>query len=178
MKTTEFKVHSAYSKEDILKMQKTASRKMRMTSLAVTGLVFVLYAAAVLWEASKGEGHASLFSFVPGSTLDVILLAALAFSIVMIIILPYLQRNKILKAVPGGVLKANYYFYEKTFQYGWGNSFTSIAYVDIQEFLNLENTFYIKARDVSYWIKKEDFEVGTPEEFLKFMQGKVKCKIK
>lgn len=178
MKTTEFKVHAAYKKDDILKMQKVSNKKKRMISLAGTGIVFVLYVAVVLWEASRGEARPSLFSFIPGSTLDVILLAALAFSIVLTLIMPYLQTNKLMKSIPGGVLKANYYFYERTFQYGWGNSFETIGYVEIQEFVNLEEAFYIKAKDVSYWIKKADFEVGTPEAFLTFMQGKVKCKIK
>lgn len=177
MRTTEFKVHTIYSKDDILQMQKVASQKLRRLSLTVTGIVFVLYVAVVLWEASKGEGHASLFSFVSGGVLDGILIAALLCTIVLMVSLPYLQRRKILKAVPGGVLKANYYFYEKTFQYGWGESFTTIAYVNIEEFRNLANTFFIKADGVAYWVKKSDFQVGTPENFLEFMRGKVKCKI-
>lgn len=178
MKTTEFKVHSVYSKDDIVKMQKIASRKMRLSGLALTGIAFILYLALFLWDFSKGETSENLFQFIVGRPMDIILLAALAFSFVMSILLPYFQANKILKAVPGGVLKANYYFYEKTFQYGWGNKFSSIGFVEIQELFNLEKAFYIKANDVSYWIKKEDFEVGTPEDFLTYMQGKVKCKIK
>lgn len=177
MKTTEFKVHTIYSKDDILQMEKVSSQKLRRISLTVTGIVFVLYLAVVLWEASKGDGHASLFSFISGGVLDAILIIALLCTIVLMFSLPYLQRRKILKAVPGGILKANYYFYEKTFQYGWGNSFTSVAYINIQEFRNLANTFFIKADGVAYWIKKSDFEVGTPEEFMEFMKGKVKCKI-
>lgn len=177
MKTTEFKVHTIYSKDDILQMEKVSSQKLRRISLTVTGIVFVLYLAVVLWEASKGDGHASLFSFISGGVLDAILIIALLCTIVLMFSLPYLQRRKILKAVPGGILKANYYFYEKTFQYGWGNSFTSVAYINIQEFRNLANTFFIKADGVAYWIKKSDFEVGTPEEFMEFMKGKVKCKV-
>ncbi|MDQ9825427.1 hypothetical protein RFZ44_19185, partial [Acinetobacter sp. 163] len=89
-----------------------------------------------------------------------VLLGGLIAGIVILAVLPRIQTKRILKDLPGGILKANYYFYEKTFEYGWGNHFTSIGYVEIQEFLNLEKTFYIKARDVAYWIKKEDFEVG------------------
>ncbi|MDO4276583.1 MAG: hypothetical protein Q4D16_23220 [Eubacteriales bacterium] len=177
MKTTEFKVHTIYSKDDILQMEKVSSQKLRRISLTVTGIVFVLYVAVVLWEASKGDGHVSLFSFVSGGVLDAVLIIALLCTIAMMVSLPYLQRRKILKAVPGGVLKANYYFYEKTFQYGWGNSFTSVAYINIQEFRNLANTFFIKADGVAYWIKKSDFQVGNPEDFLEFMKGKVKCKV-
>lgn len=173
MKKTEFKVHTIYSKEDILQMQKQSLGKLRKTGLAVTVIIFILYAAVVLWEASLGEGHASLFSFISGGVLDTILLAVLAFLIVLLFALPYIQRSKILKAVPGGVLKANFYFYERTFQYGWGDSFTSIGYAEIDEFKVLTNSFYIKAKGVSYWVKKEDFEVGTAEKFEEFMKAKV-----
>lgn len=158
-------------------MQKVSGRRLRNISLSVTGGIFVLYLAVVLWEVIKGEGHASLFSFVSGGVLDAVLLAILAICLVMVFSMPYLQTNKILGAAPGGVLKANYYFYEKTFQYGWGESFTSVAYIDIEEIINLPNTFYIRAKDVSYWVKKDDFQVGTPDKFWEFMKSKVRCKM-
>lgn len=176
-KTTEFKVHTIYSKADILQMQKISGRKLRTISLSVTGVIFILYLAVVLWEVKKGEGHASVFSFVSGGVLDAVLLAILLMCIAMVIAMPYLQTNKILRTVPGGVLKANYYFYDKTFQYGWGESFSSVAYVDIEEMIQLPNTFYIRAKDVSYWVKKSDFQVGTPDKFWEFMKNKVKCKV-
>lgn len=175
-KTTEFKVHTIYSKQDILQMQKVSGRKLRTVSLSVTGIIFILYLAVVLWEIKQGQGHASIFSFVSGGVLDAVLLAILAMCLVMVAAMPYLQTKKILRTAPGGVLKANYYFYEKTFQYGWGESFTSVAYVDIEEMIQLPNTFYIRAKDVSYWVKKSDFQVGTPENFWEFMKSKVKCK--
>lgn len=177
MKKTEFKVHTIYSKEDILQMQKVSTRRLRSISLSVTGLVFVLYLAVVLWEMKKGEGYASIFSFASGGVLDAILLSILALCIVLVISMPYLQRSRILKKAPDGVLKANYYFYEKTFQYGWGDSFSTVAYVEIEEFVHLPNTFFIRAKDVTYWIKKKDFQVGTPEAFWDFMKKKVKCKV-
>lgn len=177
MKTTEFKVHTIYSKEDILQMQKVATRRLRLISISVTGLVFVLYLAVVLWETQKGEGYASIFSFASGGVLDAVLLSILALCIVLVISMPYLQRGRILKQAPGGVLKANYYFYEKTFQYGWGDSYSTVAYVEIEEFINLPNTFFIRAKDVTYWVKKQDFQVGTPDAFYEFMKKKVKCKI-
>lgn len=158
-------------------MQKVSGRRLRNISLSVTGGIFVLYLAVVLWEVIKGEGHASLFSFVSGGVLDAVLLAILAICLVMVFSMPYLQTNKILGAAPGGVLKANYYFYEKTFQYGWGESFTSVAYIDIEEIINLPNTFYIRAKDVSYWVKKDDFQVGTPDKFWEFMKSKVRYKM-
>lgn len=173
MKKTEFKVHSIYSKEDILQMQKVATGKMRRKSLAVTVALFAVYGATVLWEMRKGEGHASLFSFVSGGVLDAVLLTALLISIIMVISLPYLQRRRILKSVPGGVLKANYYFYEKTFQYGWGDNFVTVAYTDIEDFRELSNTFFFKAKGTAYWVKKEDFVVETPEKFLEFITMKV-----
>lgn len=173
MKTTEFKVHTIYTKEDIMQMQKVATRTLRRMGLLVTGVIFVLYMAVVLWEAAKGEGFASVFSFVAGGVLDVILLVALALSLVIISLLPWIQTRRILKAAPAGGLRANFYFYKKTFQYGWGDCFTTIPYGNIQEFRPLENTFYIKADNVSYWVKKSDFEVGTPEGFQSFMESKV-----
>lgn len=178
MRTTEFKVHSAYTKEDILKMQKTAIRKMRTIGLGVTGFVFVLYLAVVIWAKLKGSQRPSIFSFVSGGTLDMVLLALLALCMGMMFLMPYMQARKLTKDLPGGVLKANYYFYEKTFQYGWGNHFTATAYADIEEVVNLEEAFYLKAKDVSYWVKKSDFEVGTPEEFLTFIRTKVTCPVK
>lgn len=177
MKTTEFKVHTIYSKDDILQMEKVATRRLRRSSLTAAVIVLVLYAAVIIWESTQGNGHASLFSFMSGGVLDAILIIALVCVIIVMYSLPYIQRKRILKAVPGGVLKANYYFYEKTFQYGWGNSFESIAYVEIDEFHSLEKTFFIKAKGVAYWVKKSDFEVGTPENFLEFMRGKVRCKM-
>ena len=178
MKKTEFKVHTIYSDGDILQMEKVSTQKLRRISLSVSGVIFVLYLAVILWESAKGDGYASLFSFMSGSVLNVILLTALAISIIGVSYMPYHRKNKIIKSVPGGVLKANYYFYEKTFQYGWGDNFASIAYVSIEEFRNLPNSFFIRADGIAYWVKKEDFEVGTPEEFLEFMCGKLKCGIK
>lgn len=177
MKKTEFKVHTIYTKEDILQMQKVATRRLRSISLSVTGIIFVLYLAVVLWEWAKGEGYVSLFPFASGGVLDAVLLAILAICIVMVFSMPYLQRNKIIRQAPGGVLKANYYFYEKTFQYGWGESFVTIPYGEIEEFINLPNTFFIRAKDVSYWVKKQDFQVGDPVEFYEFMKKKIKCKV-
>lgn len=178
MKTTEFKVHSIYSKEDIRQMQKVVNRKMRTIGLSVSVVVFILYVAVLIWEWNENGKTSSLFTSVSGNVLNLVLLGGLIAGIAVLTMLPRIQAKRILKDLPGGVLKANYYFYEKTFEYGWGNHFTSTGYVEIQEFLNLEKTFYIKARDVSYWIKKEDFEVGNAEDFLKFMERKVKCKIK
>lgn len=174
MKKTEFKVHSIYSKEDILQMQKVATGKLRRNSLVVTIALFLIYVGIVLWEMKNGEGYASIFSFVSGGVLNAVLLAALLLSIVMVISLPYMQRNKILKSVPGGVLKVNYYFYEKTFQYGWGENFVTVGYKEIEDFRELPNTFFFKARGTAYWVKKEDFEVGSPEKFLEFISGKIK----
>lgn len=150
---------------------------MRHRSLGITLAAFVLYVAVVIWQAVAGEGQASVISFMTGNTLNAILIAALILCIVLMLGLPYWQTRSILKTVPGGVLKANYYFYEKTFQYGWGSSFDTIAYMNIEEFISLEKTFYIKADNVSYWIKKEDFVVGTADEFYKFMCDKVTCKV-
>lgn len=177
MRTTEFKVHTVYSKEDILKMQKISLGKFRMISICITGLVCALYIALIIWSEVTGTERASLFSFMPGAVLDIILVAVLVFAMLVLFLLPHIQCRQILKAAPGGVLKANFYFYEKTFQYGWGNSFATIAYAEVEEFRNLEKTFYLKAKDISYWIKKTDFEVGTPEDFLEYIKTKVKCKI-
>lgn len=177
MKVTSFKVHTIYSKEDILQMEKVASRKLRTIGLTTSILIFVLYLAVVIWEASKGGEAVSVFSFITGSTLNTILLLALFCAIIVLIAWPYIRQRKMVKSLPGGILKANYYFYEKTFEYGWGESFSKIAYVDIEEFRNLQNSFFIKANGIVYWVKKSDFEVGTPEDFLEYMKKKVKCKI-
>lgn len=177
MRSTEFKVHTVYSKEDILQMEKVSTRKQRLISLIITVTVIVLYFSMVLWSAVKGTGHVSLFPEGTSRVLDIILLAALVVCIAVLAGLPYWKCNKILKSVPGGILKANYYFYEKTFQYGWGNAYSSIAYVDINVFKELPNSFFIEAKGLTYWVKKSDFQVGDPEAFLEFMKGKVRCKI-
>lgn len=177
MRTTEFKVHTIYSKEDILKMQKITMGKFRTISVAITGLVLILYAALLIWTNTTGQERESLFSFMSNATLDTILIAALVFSMIVVILLPYIQTKQILKAAPGGVLRANFYFYEKTFQYGWGNSFTTIAYPEVEEFRVLNHTFYLKAKGIAYWIKKSDFEVGEAEAFLTYIKSKIKCKI-
>lgn len=177
MKTTEFKVHTIYSKQDILQMEKVSTRIIRMRLLLVTLVAFLLYFAVVVYGIATGKGHVSLFPEGTNKVVDVILLAAMVICIIIVLVLPYWNRNKILKEAPGGVLKANYYFYEKTFQYGWGNTFTTTAYVDITVFKELENSFYIEANGLTYWVKKSDFEVGSPERFSEFMKSKVKCKI-
>lgn len=177
MKSTEFKVHTIYTKDDILQMEKVSTRKLRHVSLWISGVIFALYAATVIWEAAKGEGFSSPFSGISGGVLNVILLGALAICIASMVALPYWRRNKLLKSVPDGILKANYYFYEKTFQYGWGNNYISVAYVAIEEFRDLPNSFFIRTADSAYWVKKSDFTTGTPENFLEYMKGKVKCKM-
>lgn len=177
MKTTMFKVHSVYSKEDILEMEKVATQKLRRRSLAAAGVVLILYVAMLLWGSVKIAGHIELAALIPNSVLDVVILVALFCTFVMMISMPYHRRNKVLKEVPGGVLKANYYFYEKTFQYGWGNDFRTIAYMNVQEFRSLPTAFFIKTDEAYYWVKKVDFEIGTPEDFYNYMKKKVTCKI-
>ncbi len=177
MKNTMFKVHSVYSKEDILEMEKVATEKLRRRSLAAAGAVLIFYAAILLWGSVKTSGHIKLSVLIPNSTLDVVILTAILCTFVMMISMPYYRRNKVLKEIPGGVLKANYYFYEKTFQYGWGNDFRTIAYMNVQKFRSLPNAFFIKTDEAYYWVKKVDFETGTPEDFYDYMKKKVSCKI-
>lgn len=178
MKKTEFKIHTIYSKEDILQMEKVSWKKMQRLSYIISGSLLILYGAIVVWETVQGVEQTSLIPFLSGTTLNIILIATLVFLLAMTIAWPYLRRRKILKTVPGGVLRANFYFYEKVFKYGWGEAFTTIPYVRVEEFRNLPKTFYIRADGVAYWVKKSDFEVGTPEEFLEFMRAKVNCGIK
>lgn len=178
MKKTEFKVHTIYAKEDILQMQKCTEAKRRKIGLWVLGMIFVIYAAVVIYQVTAGAERPSVIPFITGDVLDMILLIVLAGSIVFLAVLPYVQTKRILKAAPGGVLKANFYFYERTFQYGWGDAFTTIGYTEIQELRYLPNTIYIKAKDVAYWVKKSDFQVGTAEGLMEFLRNKVKCEIK
>lgn len=177
MKKTEFKVHTIYAKDDLLKMEKVAYRKSRVIGLLITELVFLFYLGAVMWAVSLKDDRISSFPLISGGIGDVVVLVILAACMLALYFMPYYQRHKILKEAPGGVLKANYYFYEKTFQYGWGDTFTSVGYVEIQELVNLSDAFYIKARDLSYWVKKSDFQVGNADSFLEFMKAKVKCKV-
>ena len=165
MKNTMFKVHSVYSKEDIVQMEKMATRKLRHRSMLAAGIVLLLYVGLLLWASVQETGQIVLAFLIPASVLELMLS------------MPYHKANKTIKEAPGGVIKANYYFYEKTFQYGWGNRFATIAYMDVQEFWNLPTAFYIKAEDLSYWVKKTDFEVGTPEAFAQYMKEKINCKV-
>lgn len=178
MRKTEFKVHTIYSKEDIIQMQKYTEAKKRKYGSVILGIIFVIYLAVVIWQLLTGAESASVIPFITGDVLDIFLLAVLVFSLVYLFFLPNIQTRKILKTVPGGVLKANFYFYEKTFQYGWGDTFTTVGYREIEELRYLSNTIFMKANDVTYWVKKSDFQVGTPEGLMEFLRDKVICKIK
>ncbi len=176
MKNTMFKVHSVYSKEDIVQMEKMATRKLRHRSMFAAGIILLLYVGLLLWTSVQETGQIVLAFLIPASVLEMIVVVTVICTFVMMLSMPYHKANRTIKEAPGGVIKGNYYFYEKTFQYGWGNHFATIAYMDVQEFWNLPTAFYIKAEDLSYWIKKTDFEVGTPEEFAQYIKGKIHCK--
>lgn len=174
MKTIHFKVHSVYSKKDVVRMQKLATRKNRRRTIIVLVVVLVMYLLLGVLSAFLGGRPVTPLSLLPSGTLDLILMAAMVFTICLMITAPYFQAHKILKDAPGGELKANIYFYDQTFKYGWGNTFSTIAYMDIQEFRVLDDAFFIKAKDLSYWIKKADFEMGEAEQFQEFMEAKRK----
>lgn len=177
MKNTMFKVHSVYSKEDIVQMEKMATRKLRHRSMLAAGIVLLLYVGLLLWTSVQETGQIVLAFLIPASVLELIVVVTVICTFVMMLSMPYHKANKTIKEASGGVIKANYYFYEKTFQYGWGNRFATIAYMEVQEFWNLPTAFYIKAEDLSYWVKKTDFEVGTPEAFAQYMKEKINCKV-
>ncbi len=174
MKTIHFKVHSVYSKKDIVRMQKLATRKNRKRTIIVLVVVLVMYLLLGVLSAVVGGQPVSPLSILPSGALDLILMAAMVFTICLMITAPYFQAHKILKDAPGGELKANIYFYDQTFKYGWGNSFSTVAYMDIQEFRVLDDAFFIKAKDLSYWVKKVDFEMGDAERFREFLEEKRK----
>lgn len=174
MKTIHFKVHSVYSRKDIVRMQKMATRRNRRRTLAALIVVLILYVGLMILNALLAGESISPVSFIPGGTLDVILLAAMLFAIVMMVSAPYFQARKIIRDAPGGELKANIYFYDQTFKYGWGNSFTTTAYMEISEFRDMGDAFYIKAGERSFWIRKPDFEIGEADSFGEFMTQKSK----
>lgn len=174
MSTIEFKVHTQYNKSDILKMEKISIRKFRKKNMLVTGIAFLLYGAFMIYKTAAGITDSLFWG---KNILDWVLLTLLAMGFGISWAFPYFQTSKIIKAGQEGKLKANFYFHKKYFQYGWGGEYNTISYRQVQEFLNLDHTFYIKADQVSYWIKKEDFEIGTPEAFYTFMLEKLdnKC---
>lgn len=174
MKTIHFKVHSVYTKKDMVRMQKLASRRNRRRTVIALVVVLLMYLFLTALNTVMAGKTISPLSFLPSGALDVILVASMAFTICLMVAAPYFQAHKILKAAPGGELKANLYFYDQTFKYGWGNSFSTVAYMDIQEFRVLDDAFYIKAGGLSYWVKKEDFEMGEADRFAGFIEQKRK----
>lgn len=173
MDTIKFKVHTQYDRKDILKMEKISVRKFRKKNMLVTGIAFLLYGAFMVYKMAAGIDDSLFFG---KNILDWILLTLLAMGFGISWAFPYFQTGKIMKVSQEGKLKANFYFHEKYFQYGWGGEYSTVSYRQIQEFMNLEHTFYLKADQVSYWIKKEDFVIGTWEAFYTFMLEKSDCR--
>lgn len=176
MKTPLFKIHTKYSKEDIFQMQKISTLGFRRIGLTASVALLILYAAVLIWQKSAGQPHATLFPGIPGLVLDCILVIFLLFCIAFTAALPYLQQRRILKAVPGGELRASYYFYDKMFQYGWGSNFSIFYYSEIEDFRDLPNSFYIKAKGTGFWVKKNDFSPETCDAFSVFIKDKISRK--
>ncbi len=174
MKTIHFKVNSVFTKKDVERMQKQAARKTNLRILIIIAVVIVAYVVTALFGAWLAEEPFTPSIFIPDGIFDAVLIAALLVAVAFAVISPYYKARKMIKDAPGGEIKAILYFYDRTFRYGWGNSFSTIAYVDIQEFRVLDDAFYIRADDLSYWVKKADFEMGKAEDFQKFIESKRK----
>lgn len=157
-------------------MQKAAVEKMRRRGFLATGIIFFLYLVLVVWEAFDKGGLAAAFP-AAGGIMDAILLIGLAVSVAGLLAMPYYQTRKIMKGAPAGGPRYNFYFYEKSFQYGWGDSFKTVFYSQVQKFRIMEDVVYIQANDIGYLVKMQDFQVGTAEDFLRFMEEKLPEKI-
>ncbi|HIY18180.1 MAG TPA: YcxB family protein [Candidatus Blautia avistercoris] len=165
-----FKIQTQYNKKEILKLQWMTGQKTAVRNLIICLAVGVIYIGLFIYNQVTGQSSGSLFH-IGGNIVDGILIGLLAVCVGLIFLLPYLQARKVYKKCPGGVLKANFYFYQKNFQYGWGSQFETIPYSAIQEVRYIKDGIYLEANQKGYWIK-DDFVIGEKENFLKFMESK------
>ena len=163
--TAMYKVHTVYKKEDVLKMQKLVGKRFQLTYLCISVLVEVLLLAISIWSAGSGRK----FLGIPLTTASVILMIAVAVSLILVELRPYQATRQILKDKKDKVIKANYYFYKKGFQYGWGERYLNVPYSEIKHIEEKSEGWFLKAADVVYWVKNTDFERGDSGTFGAFL---------
>ena len=99
-----YKVHTVYKKEDVLKMQKLVGKRFQLTYRCISVLVEVLLLAISIWSAGSGRK----FLGIPLTTASVILMIAVAVSLILVELRPYQATRQILKDKKDKVIKANY----------------------------------------------------------------------
>ena len=93
----------------------------------------------------------------------------MAVSLILVELRPYQATRQILKDKKDKVIKANYYFYKKGFQYGWGDRYLNVPYSEIKHIEEKSEGWFLKAADVVYWVKNTDFERGDSGTFGAFL---------
>lgn len=154
-------------------MQWMAGRKNSLKNLGICLIIGVFYVGILIYNHVTGQESASLFH-INGNLIDMILISLLLICIALIFIMPYLQARKTYKACPDGILKANFYFYERNFQYGWGNHYDTIPYSSVKEVKFLKNGIYFETEKTGYWVKENDFVTGEKENFKEFLLSVVR----
>lgn len=171
--TALYKVRTVYQKKDVLRMQKLANEKTRRMFF-IAAVVALVASLVLLYWSSTGEGQNVAFLGISAKSISVVLAVAVVVSMVLIVLQPYHHTRKILKDKKDQIIKANFYFYKKGFQYGWGDNYRSISYQQVRDYREMEDGYFFQAEDVVYWVKKEDFERGDGKEFSKFMDSVIK----
>ena len=167
--TALYKVHTVYKKEDVLKMQKLVGQRFQLIYRCIAIVVEIILLAVCLWSRSGGS-KIQIFG-ISLTVAAVILLIAVAASLIIVELRPYQATRQILKDKKDKVIKANYYFYKKGFQYGWGDRYLNVSYSEIKHIEEREEGWFFKAGDVVYWVKNTDFERGDSKTFGKFIES-------
>ncbi len=171
--TALFKVHTIYKKEDVLKMQKLVGQRFQLTYRCIAIVLEVILLAILWWSVSGGNQGMKILG-IPVTAASVVLVIAVAASLAWVELKPYQMTRKILKDKKDHVIKANYYFYKKGFQYGWGEQYLNVPYSQIRHIEERDEGWFFKAGEVVYWVKNTDFERGDSKKFGEFMASCVR----
>lgn len=77
------------------------------------------------------------------------------------------------------VKEFSFYFYEKYIKIKYRKEFERLTYFNLHKIFETEQYFYLYVDEKSSLIlNKDGFEIGTPEEFSKFIKGKCPLKYK
>ena len=171
--TALYKVRTVYQKKDVLRMQKLANEKTRRMFF-IAAVVALVASLVLLYWSSTSEGQNVAFFGISAKSISIVLAVAVVASMVLIVLQPYHHTRKILKDKKDQMIKANFYFYKKGFQYGWGDNYRSISYKQVRDYREMEDGYFFQSEDVVYCVKKEVFERGDSMEFSKFMDSVIK----
>lgn len=106
-----------------------------------------------------------------------LVLGLIALGIVIYLITNYRNEKKTKKK--SKVKEFSFYFYERYIKIKHRREFERLTYFNLHKIFETDQYFYLYVDEKSSLIlNKEGFEVGTPEEFAKFIKGKCPLKYK